>query len=98
MNTVKIEGYTVTIPECMFDFLKVLQQSADSGKYEPDNWLQKDGVGCEHKTMYASIHRHVSNASCGLYPDHDSGLDHRLHAAVRLMMDYTRDKMGLNDD
>lgn len=98
MNIIKIDGYTITIPECMLDFLKVLQQSADSGKYEPDNWLKKDGVGCDHKSMYASVHRHVAYCSASQYIDKDSGLDHRLHAAVRLLMDYTRDKLGLNDE
>lgn len=97
MNIININGYTITIPEYMLDFLQVLQHSADSGKYEPNNWLNKDGKGCDHRSMYASIHRHISHCSVGDYKDRDSGLDHRLHAAVRLMMDYTRDKIGLNE-
>lgn len=95
MKTIKIEGYTITIPYFMLDFLKVLQNSADSGKYEPDNWLNEDGKGCGHKAMYNSIHRHISHCSVGDYIDKDSGLDHRLHGAVRLLMDYTRAELDL---
>ena len=88
-------AYTVTVPEPMMHFIKVLQQSADTGKYLADDWLLSEGKGCGHKKMYSSIHRHVSFASTNNNIDKDSGLDHRLHAAVRLLMDYTRDQLGL---
>lgn len=88
-----IEG--LEYPPELIDHLKILLNSAKSGKYEPNNWLQPDGKGCGHKSMYASIHRHVSFASVGVKLDKDSGMDHRLHAAIRLMMDYTRYRKGI---
>lgn len=89
------EELSLDIPEEMLDFVLVLIHSARIGKYPPNNWLQPNGMGCDTRSMYASIFRHVSEAYCGLTVDRDSGLDPRLHAAARLLMDYTRDKRGL---
>lgn len=97
-ESMNLDKYTITVPPEMFDFLDILQHSANTGKYEPDNWLKKDGIGCQHKKQYESINRHIAYCSVGKdFIDSDSGMDHRLHAAVRLLMDYTRDKRGLND-
>lgn len=87
--------YTVTIPAEMYDFLVVLQDSADSGKYESDNWLKPDGNSIDNKSNYASIFRHVAEASTGSTQDKQSGRHPALHAACRLMMTYTRWKKGL---
>lgn len=83
-------------PKELSDHLKVLLHSAKTGKYTPNNWLLPDGKGCDRKSMYGSIFRHVADAYAGNKKDKDSGLDPRQHAAIRLMMDYTRDKRGLN--
>lgn len=86
----------IEVPEEMFDFLKVLQAGVDKG-YAPNNWLHADGKNCEHKLMYASIFRHIADAY-GKKKVDESGLDPRLHAATRLLMDYVRDKIGVKKD
>ena len=85
----------LNFPNELLDHLEVLKHSAKIGKYRPNDWLNKDGKGCDHKSQYASIFRHVAEAYNGIKKDKDSGLDPRLHAAIRLMMDYTRDQKGL---
>lgn len=85
------------IPPEMQHFTEVLYHSAKSGKYEANNWLKPDGIGTDDKSNYASIFRHIASAYAGDKIDKDSGLDHRLHAACRLLMSYTRDKRGLNE-
>lgn len=88
------------LPKELFDHIKILEHSAKIGRYPPNNWLEENGTGCGKKNMYASIFRHVAKASVGIQTDRDSGLDHRLHAAIRLMMDYVRDRRRLvhNED
>lgn len=85
----------ITIPSEFKDFHQVLVQAASSGKYEANNWLEPNGHGTAKKSMYGSIFRHVAEAYHGVLVDTDSGLDPRLHAAVRLMMDYTRSVRGI---
>jgi hypothetical protein len=88
-----LDGFPVEL----FDHVQILVNSFKSGKYPMNNWLERNGKGCDNKSMYASIFRHVSAASNGIKLDKDSKMDHRLHAAIRLMMDYTRDQKGLNE-
>lgn len=83
------------IPKEMNDHLSVLMAAASKGLHKPNNWLEPDGKGCSHKEMYASIFRHVAEAYSNKKLDEKSGLDVRLHAAVRLMMDYTREKLNI---
>lgn len=85
----------VTLPDELFDFVKVLQQAADSGHHEKDNWLKPDGRKCSRKDMYASIFRHVAEAYCGSTHDKDSDLHPALHAMIRLGMVYVRWCKGL---
>lgn len=83
------------IPKPLFDLIEPLKHSAKIGKYPPNNWLSPAGAGCSHKAMYASIFRHAAEAYCRVKIDRDSGLDPRLHLALRVMMDYTRDKLNI---
>ena len=85
---------TVTIPQELLDFLQVLQDSANAGKYPADNWLDEDGRGCGHKEMHASMFRHLANSCAGNRLDNDSGRDHLLHLAARAMMLYVRLSKG----
>lgn len=91
-----IQGYTVTIPQEMFDFLQVLQQAANSGKYVEDNWLQIDGKGMNRLHNGTSMQNHLNQYRQGASSDPDSGLDPLLHLAARALMAYTRKKKGLN--
>lgn len=84
----------IVLPE-MLAHIDVLAHSARIGKYPLNNWLEAGGRGCDHKSQYASIDRHKSEAYCLKKVDKDSGLDPRLHAMCRLGMDYTRDMRGL---
>lgn len=86
----------VEIPPEMFEFINVLYHSANTGVYPPNNWLKRDGINTDKKSMYGSIFRHVAEAYGGNKVDAESNLDPRLHAAARLLMDYVRDKRGLN--
>lgn len=66
-----------------------------SQKYEDENWLKSDGKGMSIKDNYASISRHSAQYYAREKVDIESGLDHRLHAACRLLMSYTRSKRHL---
>lgn len=93
------ERLGVSIPEEMLDFINVLNHSARTGRYEPNNWLKAEGaINCDRKKQYGSIFRHVAEAYAGVKKDEDSGLDPRLHAVSRLLMSYVRDLRGLNDE
>ncbi len=83
----------IDIPPEMFDFIEVMIHGAK--KYEPNNWLKLDGINSDHKSMHASMFRHIASSSSGIRIDSDSGLDHLLNAACRCLMMYTRIKRGL---
>ncbi len=85
----------VEIPTEMFEFINVLYHSANTGKYEPNNWLKPDGQNSDHKSMCASMFRHLAAATEGKDKDTDSGLHPLLHLASRALMLYTRKKRGL---
>lgn len=87
--------YPELLQPYFLDFIKVLENSADSGKYALNNWLEQNGKGCDRKSMYASIFRHNAEAYTGVTFDKDSGLDPDLHASCRNIMSYTRKQMGL---
>jgi hypothetical protein len=76
-------------PEEFFDVLLVFEEGLKHGK---DTWLEKDNVSLQHEANYASINRHCSSACCKIYIDELDGVDNRLKAATRLLMDYTKDK------
>lgn len=86
------------IPNFMFDFVKVILHEDSIKKHGANNWLNANGHTCDVKNMYGSIFRHVAKAYARDKIDPQSGLDHRLHAAARLLMDYTRDQMQLKHD
>lgn len=83
----------VEIPPEMFDFIKVMNFGAK--KYAANNWLLPDGINSDHKSMHASIFRHVAESSCGHKHDWETGLHPLLHAATRCLMLYTRQQRGL---
>ena len=83
------------LPEELDDFKQVLVQAARSGKYASNNWLTPDGGKQDKKHQYDSIMHHILAHLRGEKLDFDSKLDHRLHAACRLLMDYTRSKRNL---
>ncbi len=86
----------VEIPPEMFDFINVMTTSARSGKYEPNNWLRKDGaINSDSRSMHASMFRHVAESQCGHRYDKETNLDPLLHLATRALMLYVRIKRGL---
>jgi dATP/dGTP diphosphohydrolase len=95
VDTLLKNNNVLIIPEQMFDFYKVLEQSALSGKYEANNWLLPDGNGCDHKSMHASMFRHLAQSSVGINKDYHSGLHPLLHLACRALMVYCRNTKNL---
>lgn len=91
----RAEEKGIELPIQMFDFIEVLIQGAE--KHGANAWLQPGPPAptLDHEGMYASINRHSCKACCNIKLDAESGKDNRLHAALRLMMDYTRDELGL---
>lgn len=88
----------VEVPPEMFDFIKVMIASAKSGKYEPNNWLKKEGaINSDHKKMHESMFRHLASSQCGERFDKDNGLDPLLALAARAMMYYTRLQRGYHE-
>ncbi len=83
----------VEIPSEMLEFIEVMILGAE--KYAPNNWLLPNGINSDHKSMHASMFRHIANSSAGIRIDKDSGLDHLLNAACRCLMMYCRIKRGL---
>ncbi len=75
------------------DMVKVLAFGAK--KHGSCNWLTPNGSKSSTKDMHASIFRHVAQSSAGLKKDHETSLHPLLHAAVRCLMVYTREKRGL---
>ncbi len=89
-------GAGVEVPSEMFDFINVMTASANAGKYQPNNWLRKEGaVNSDHRSMHASMFRHLAESSTGGRHDADTHLDPLLHLACRALMFYTRIKKGL---
>lgn len=72
------------------DVVLVLQNSAESGKYEAKGW--EKGKDFEAEKNLASTKRHINDYRMGLRLDADSGLHPLLHAACRCLMQYTLDK------
>jgi hypothetical protein len=95
LNAWKIEhkDEELEIPSEMYDFFMVLRGGAR--KYGANNWLEVDGNCSDHKSMHASMFRHLAESSAGITRDKDSGLHPLLHLASRALMLYTRQKKGL---
>lgn len=84
------------LPVEFFDVVKVLQHSAESGKYERDGWLK--GIGYEDEKNDASILRHFIAKRSGQVLDPETGLHTYLHAACRCLMAYTLWKRKNKDE
>lgn len=91
----KNEQVDIDIPPEMFDFIKVLKQSAASGKYPANNWLLANGTNADKKSNTASMFRHLAEHHNGHLSDSHSGLNPLLHLACRALMAYTRIQRGL---
>lgn len=90
-----IEGYTRDYALTKFEeYLKRVMDGGVKQGYADMNWALPEGKNANHKANYASIFRHVSQASCKNYKDTD-GVSHRAKAAFRLLMDEFRDEHGL---
>lgn len=83
----------IDLPMEMHHYVKVLILGAE--KYAPNNWLEVDGKSSDHRSMHASMFRHLADSHAGKRKDHDSGLDPLLHLAARALMLYTRHQKGL---
>jgi hypothetical protein len=70
-----------------FDDL-VLVAMNGAKKYEPHGWEK----GIDKDQNLASVRRHENDYKAGKLKDDESGLHPLLHAAFRLMMQYTLDK------
>lgn len=88
-----------SVPVMYKEALREMERVTDAGglKHGYGSWLNKGNPSLQHKANFASIFRHVSEAYCGIKEDKDTGIDPRLHAAVRLLMSYTRDIRGISD-
>lgn len=77
------------------DVFKVVKKGSE--KRPMNNWLNKDGDTMDKKSNYKSIMFHSAQASTGLDATRwdESGLQHKLHAACRLLMDHTREERGI---
>lgn len=96
---VPIERLTqIEYPEEFKDANAILDFGAS--KYDPNGWLQ--GIKFDHRSNMASVNRHLS-AVCvdPMSKDPESELPHILHAAGRLLMEYTlmcRGNLKLSED
>jgi hypothetical protein len=90
MLNIDIHGQVLEIPTEFNDIEDVLIEGAR--KYGANSWLE--GHHFNERDNFASINRHISKSLAGIELDEDSGLDHRLHAACRLLMAYTLEKRG----
>lgn len=88
----KVLGYYNKYPE-LFDFLEVFEAGVKQG-HKDGNWLEPAGVKMSRNENYASLSRHSAQYFCGNKLD-QSGKDHRLHAAWRLLTSYCRDQRGI---
>lgn len=94
--SINIHGYTT--PFEMLDFINVMRQSAESRKYEDENYLKPNGRKCSVKQMHKSMMNHLVASILEERTDSESGLDPLLHLAARALMMYTRIKRGINHD
>ena len=93
------EEFPGLIQSELFDFIEILADSARTGKYSLNNWLEPNGRKCDRKTNYESITRHVEQAKLDRdEKDKDSGRPPSLHAACRLMMDNVRISRGIKHE
>lgn len=76
-----------------YDLLKVLEMGAK--KHGSFNWLDENGSKADHKSMHASMFRHLADSHANNRVDHESGLDPLLHLACRALMYYARIKNGI---
>lgn len=80
-------------PKELYEFEKVLEFGAT--KYGPNTWLR--GEHFNPRDNHASICRHVAEGYCGITADAESGLHPYLHAACRLLMEYTMWKRSIEE-
>lgn len=79
------------IPLELFDFLKVLEQAAESGKYPMNNWLKSDGHSTTEKTMHDKMFHHLARSFADPHgTDTDSKLPHELQLQCRAGMVHVR--------
>jgi hypothetical protein len=83
--------FTLLPPEFL-DVVLVLQDSAETGKYEKNGWLE--GKGFTKEGNVASLIRHIKALMEGQEVDPESGLSHYLHIMCRSGMAYTLKKRG----
>lgn len=80
----------------LLDHIDILADSARKGKYPLNNWLEPNGRGTSKISNYKSIGHHIlEQLRSPNARDKDSGRPPRLHAAIRLMMEHTRDSKGI---
>lgn len=84
----------IELPDELYDFIEVMIHGAK--KYEANNWLKPDGKNSDHRSMHASMFRHLAESQVNSAKDHETGLDPLLHLAARALMFYTRRKRGLS--
>lgn len=75
------------------DFYKIVMFGAE--KHGALNFLEPDGSKSSKKDMYASMFRHLAQASTGCTQDEDTDLHPLLHLIARAQMMYTRQKRGI---
>jgi hypothetical protein len=80
------------IPEFL-DFYEIVAFGAE--KHGAFNFLEPSGSKSSKKDMYASMFRHLAQASTGCTQDEDTDLHPLLHLIARAQMMYTRQKRGL---
>lgn len=76
-----------------FDFLDIIIFGAK--KYSPNNWKQTNGKNSDHKSMHASMFRHLAYSQANIRIDQDSGFDHLLLLACRANFEYYLKKNGI---
>lgn len=96
LPSVNIHGYD--IPFEMLDFINVMRKSAESRKYEDENYLKPNGRKTSYKQMHKSMMNHLVASILEERIDPESGLDPLLHLAARALMMYTRIKRGIKHE
>ena len=71
------------------DLLEVMRQGAN--KHGIGSWLDPNNPSLQHKANHASLFRHLSESYCGKKEDDDSGVDPKVHIAIRCLMAYYRE-------
>lgn len=74
--------------EAFHALYRVVQMGAK--KHGQDNWLRPNGSKSSRKDNCASMFRHLSSVSAGVFTDEESGEGHEIHLACRALMGYTR--------